>query len=236
MMAELFLAVAAGKTFVCHLRKPFGMAICHDLPIDQQQQRQAEKRIGEPMRHKHKGGKHHRVIPVIDPTASAALVLHHPGLEGTEEQDADHITNRIRQTDQHENAGIDHARQIEDTDGAIQQKPEQQHLKDTPSDERSMPFLGGTEIPSELLLASHAFQARGEEAQNHLDSENRADHRQEQRLRADHSERLLRLYTVKEIQHQGGKKQGRSEDQLEIMQRRNGGKTSRSTGHRRSFP
>ena len=86
-MAELFLAVCTGKAGIRVLGKSFGVKQDRKLPTDKKQERDTEKRPRVDVFYKNEWCEHHRVIPVVDPTASAAFVFHKPSLKRAEKQD-----------------------------------------------------------------------------------------------------------------------------------------------------
>ena len=100
MMTELFLTVPALRVSVRPVRKPLGMHVQGDLPSRQKHQRHSKKTPSVSIRYKNEWREHHGIIPVINPTDTAAPVLKNPGLERTEKQYADHVTHTVCETDQ----------------------------------------------------------------------------------------------------------------------------------------
>ena len=95
MPAKFFRAVHTAQTFIGLFREILRMEVKLHLPLDQYDHGDQKQAALEKMpRHRH-GRKHHREIPVVYPTGRAAPVLHHPRLEGTEEQDADNIADEV---------------------------------------------------------------------------------------------------------------------------------------------
>ena len=113
VVAQLFSAARAGEAAVGLLIEALGVAKSGDFPVEQEKKRHTEDGVCIDVRDKYKGCEHHGVIPVVDAAASTAFVLHKPGLEGTEEENADHITNGEGQADHHKNTRIDHVGKVE---------------------------------------------------------------------------------------------------------------------------
>ena len=99
--------------------------------------------------------------------------MHHPGLEGAEEQDADDVADAVKtgETD-HEN-GADQTFPIEEIEHTVQSQPGQQNQKSATvgiADLLSGHFVAGrTESAGELFLAAQTFQLGGEESGDHGD-------------------------------------------------------------------
>ena len=62
-----------------------------DLPVNKQTKCKSQQQPCVNVFDEKKGGEHHGVVPVVYSAAAAALVLHEPGLEGTEEKNADNV-------------------------------------------------------------------------------------------------------------------------------------------------
>ena len=71
------------------------MPVEGDLPSGHQRDGHGQEAPRIDMLHKEERREHHGIVPVIDPAGAAALVLHEPCLEGTEEQDADNIADEV---------------------------------------------------------------------------------------------------------------------------------------------
>ena len=127
MVAELFLAMRAGEALVGLLVEALGMQMRRDFPEEEKQKRNAKKSPREIMRNEDERREHHGIIPIIDTAAAAALILHKPGLEGAEEEDADHIANRIEEADEEEDSIVDHREEIQRADRAVQKNPGKRH-------------------------------------------------------------------------------------------------------------
>ena len=106
MRAQLFRTVRALQIIVCLLRKPLRMQIERYFPPKQQCDRQRQKTPRVAFSDKKQRREHHSIIPIVYPTGTAAFVLHEPCLEGTEEKDADDITNGIYTAQQDHNSVI----------------------------------------------------------------------------------------------------------------------------------
>ena len=129
VMAELFLAMGTGEAFIRSLVKALGMQPCGKLPNEQKEKRNAEKPPRVIMRNKDQRREHHGVIPIIDAAAATAFILHKPGLEGAEEENADHIADRIEEADQKENSLVDPMEEIRRADRAVEPKPSESHRR-----------------------------------------------------------------------------------------------------------
>ena len=226
MMAKLFLAMRAGEALVGLLIEALGMQMRRQLPEEKKQERNAEKPPREIMRNEDERREHHRIIPVIDTAAATALILHKPGLEGAEEEDADHIANRIKEADEEEDSIIDHREKIQCADRAVQKNPDKRHH---PNGKRATFFalraLARKIVFRKLLLASHALKRGGKEAEDHFHKDNHAD-----KADQDHQRGMLRKLrkndpraadALYDVEDQNAEKQSRSEIKLEIMQARN---------------
>lgn len=179
MLAKSFLAIFTSKTRIRFFGKTLGIQAEGDLPTKQEQERNAQQRPRDEMRHHQKRCEHHRIIPVIDAAARAAFIAQKPRLKGTEKEDADHIANRICKRDKQHDAVIKNIQIIKRKKDTVERKPRRSGNKGAPpSGKLGNFFLCGCEILLELLLASHAFQFRGEKPKDHLhgkDHENRAE-------------------------------------------------------------
>lgn len=121
-------------------------------------------------------GEHHRIIPVVYTAAAAAFILHKPGLEGAEEENADHIADRVEEGYYDKDTRIDDAGEIEDGYRTVKRDPYKE------GDERALRareirlvHICRSEVASKLLLTPHTLKARGEEAQDHLRDEEHPD-------------------------------------------------------------
>ena len=123
MLAELFGAILAGYRIVAALHKSFGMSAVCNFPLEKNYKSYSEKRPGKGMRNKYKGSEHHCVIPVVYSARAAALVLHYPGLEGAEEQDAYNVAYRVSESNQKKNSLIEYTHVVEHTDDGIESYP-----------------------------------------------------------------------------------------------------------------
>ena len=226
MVAELFLAMGAGEALVGLLVKALGMQMRRQLPEEEKQKRNAEKPPREIMRNEDQGREHHRIIPVVNAAAATALILHKPGLERTEEEDTDHIADRIEEADEEENSIVDHREEIQCADRAVQKDPGKRHH---PNGKRTalsaLRALARNIVFRKLLLASHALKRGGKEAEDHFHKDNHAD-----KADQDHQRGMLRKLrkndprsagALYDIENQNAEKQSRSEIKLEIMQARN---------------
>lgn len=159
MVAELFFAVFAGETSVGLLRKAFRVSMHSDLPSCQQSKGKPQQAPRIDIWYKNKGSKHHCKIPIVDTAGRAASVLHKPRLEGTEKEDADHITDTVCETDKDKDALIDEPKIIKRSDSTVKGKPRKSDGKcPFPRLQFRLALPGRYIIFSELLLASGAFK------------------------------------------------------------------------------
>ena len=127
LVAQLFLTHCTGKGLVGAFRKEFGMLMHGVFPLDKQNQCKTYKSPGIDVFYKHKGSKHHCIVPVVYTAAAAALILHKPGLERAEEQNADNVANGISKAYKEQYACIYNPCEIQHTDYAVQDKPRSRH-------------------------------------------------------------------------------------------------------------
>ena len=90
-------AVGSAETCISVFKVTFGSEVCAQLPTKKQKQGQRNKHISKRMAEEYKRSEHHDKVPVVDTAATAALVHHHPALEGAEEEYADHVTHGVCQ-------------------------------------------------------------------------------------------------------------------------------------------
>ena len=122
MGAELFFAVYTSNGKVRRIRETLGVGVIGDLPFDEQRQGGQDQDQGKGVHdvlvisfdyhEEEDGGEDHREVPVIDAASGAATVVHHPRLEGAEEQDADHVAYGIEKRDEHQDALVDDVGEI----------------------------------------------------------------------------------------------------------------------------
>ena len=208
------------------------------FPKDKQEQGNAEQTPCVEVGQKDQRGKHHGVIPVVNTAGAAAFIFHEPCLEWAEEENADHITDRIEQTDEKQNARIEDIGIIKCADDRVQQKP---HSGDGKGAFGRIQFdcfvFGRNEIFSELLLTPHAFIVRGEEAKNHADhKEDPDDTENERSVLADSEGRGVPIGTMENIQPRCREQQERAKNQLEIMQCGYSGEAYLMFGHAVEVP
>ena len=148
----------AGEAGVGLFEKALGMQAEGELPNEQQQEGKSQKTPCIQARQKDERGEHHGIIPVVDAAASAAFVLHKPGLEGAEEENADHVADRVEKADEEQNTAVDQMRVIEHADQGVQRDPRQCHQSGGACRfDRGHGCLGGDKVDLKLLLAAHAF-------------------------------------------------------------------------------
>ena len=183
-----------------------------NLPTQKQSQCTAKQAIRIQARYKYEGSKHHSKIPVIDAAGGAAPILHKPRLEGTEEQDANDIADRIRDCDQDHDAAINPSGKVQKSENRIEDKPYDCH------ESRRLPGLIGGRflsrrliISRKLLLTSHTLQSRREETEKHFyEKEYPSDSGQDRML-------LQYVGSIQYVEDKNRKEQGRSQNQLDDM-------------------
>ena len=106
MNAQLLRTVLALQIVVRIFRKPFRMQVKGNLPANKQCYGQCKQAPRITPFYKKQRSEHHGIVPVIYPAGAAAFIFHEPRLEGTEEQNADDITNGIRAAQQDHNTVI----------------------------------------------------------------------------------------------------------------------------------
>ena len=102
-----------------------------DLPADEQRDGKYKEPPGIRFHHKEERCEHHRIIPVVDPAGTAAFIFQKPCLERAEEQDSDHVADRISATDQQHDPVIEYACQVESSEYAVKTDPDQQDQNGT---------------------------------------------------------------------------------------------------------
>ena len=125
MGTELFGAVFAMEIGVGVFGKPFRMAEEGDFPADEQGHGEGQKAPGVAAPHEEEGREHHGIIPVIDAAGAAALVLEEPGLEGTEELDADDIADGIGAAEEDHDAVVEEADHMQGAKEAVEADPDE---------------------------------------------------------------------------------------------------------------
>ena len=97
----MFLALAALKGLIAGFEKPLPAEMIGDFPADKQDGGQNTGPAGQRTGQRQQGGAEHEVVPVINPAGGAAAVVHHPGLEGTEKQNADDVAYTVKSCQTH---------------------------------------------------------------------------------------------------------------------------------------
>ena len=98
-------AVGAAQRTVGSLPETFGVEVKAKLPDQQYNERANKKGKSKEAGNKHKGRKHHEVIPVENTAGGAAAVFHKDDAEGAPEQYADQVTKIKHGRDQKKNGG-----------------------------------------------------------------------------------------------------------------------------------
>ena len=85
---------------ICSFRKSFRVTVHQILPFGKKPQREDDQTPAIIAFNENQWSKHHGKIPVVNTTGAAASVFHEPGLEWTEEQNADHVADSVCKTDE----------------------------------------------------------------------------------------------------------------------------------------
>ena len=107
------------------------MLVKCDLPSYEQCDGQRKKPPGIRLHDKEERREHHRIVPVVDPACAAAFIFQEPCLERAEEEDTDHVADRISTADQQHDPIIEYACHIESTEYAVESDPDQQDQNST---------------------------------------------------------------------------------------------------------
>ena len=112
-----------------------------------------------PPLHKKERGKHHGVVPVVDPAGAAAFILQEPGLKRAEKQNTYHIAHRVKKADKQKDTLINYIGKVERTDYAVENYPRKDNSR-RGFFAVQLDFFDfcRNEIASELLLTAHAFK------------------------------------------------------------------------------
>ncbi len=164
--------------------------------------------------------KHHCIIPIVYPAGTAAFILHKPGLERTEKQDADDIAYGIDAAQQDHDSVIQHPGHMQSAKDPIKNDPDQRD-QDCGIIIRNGNFrlAGFHVIARKLLLAARAFPFGREEAKNHFHDKNCPGNQENSReLFNAFQHGRFSEQSVPDIAGQKQNKQHRSVEQANIMQ------------------
>ena len=219
MRAEFLRAVPALKVIVRVLGEPLRVPVKCDLPPDEQRKGKNEKAPCIELLDKKQRCEHHGVIPVVDPARAAALVLHEPGLERAEEQDADDVADGVGAGDQDHDPVIKDPQHMERADHTVESDPDQrdQNGRVIIRDD-DLCFAGFDIIASELFLAARALNGGREEAADHLRNEHDPDHAEYERSLLEAAGEIhVSEQTMKKVVEKKKKKQRGSVDEPHIV-------------------
>ena len=238
MMAEMLGTIYTAQTGVCILKIALGSEVFAQFPAQQEQRGKPHKNIGQRVAEEYQRCEHHYEVPVIYPAAAAAFVHHHPALERTEKEYANHVADRVGKRNQDKHAPVDKALEIKNKDTAIKNEPENKHrtdgFKGAPSQLFSVKITAGAVVLAEVLLASHALQSGGEEAQQNL---KRKNHRVYEREGSAFKtgKHAAAIYFAQHIKKYCQQEHKSSAKELEIMHKGGGGElhedSQRGTHH-----
>ena len=111
--AQVFLALIAFEGAVAAFQETFLVAVIGIFPMEENVESQHTGGNGESVAQTQQRGTDHQIVPVIDPAGGAAAIVHHPGLEGTEEQNADDIHDAVQ------SGQTDHETVVHPADGMV---------------------------------------------------------------------------------------------------------------------
>ena len=169
MGTELFRTILAMQVAVGGLRKALRISEERDLPPCHEGDGDHQKAPGIGLLHEKQGREHHGVVPIINAAGAAALILQEPGLEGTKEQNADHVTDGIKGTQQDHDAVIEDPHHVQGSEQAVKCDPKERHQHDRVVVlDLDLRFAGLDIILRKLLLATGAFKSRREKPEDHL--------------------------------------------------------------------
>ena len=134
------------------------MPVERDLPPYQKREGKNEKApCIEPL-YKEQRREHHGIVPIVDPARAAAFVLHEPGLERTEKENAYNVAHGIGAGDQDHDPVVKDPEHVERSDHAVKSDPDQrdQYGRVVVGDDDLGPS-GLDVIACELLLAAGAL-------------------------------------------------------------------------------
>ena len=160
-MAQMFFAVCTPQGVIAALKKTFPVETVRNLPTKKEHCRQQAGRGRHGAADTQKGRAQHQVIPIIDAAGNTAAIVHHPGLEGAEEQNADNIAHTIKSRQTDEKAIFQLPPCVPQKKQRICRGPDEQHHKCTPV---SLPHflhrwfsVSALESFREQLLTAQAF-------------------------------------------------------------------------------
>ena len=161
------------------------------------------------------------MIPIKNSAGCTAFVFHYPFLERTEKQYAYHIHDGEEQTDDEYYLLVDDVCIVQQTDDCRRKHGDECHGDCRVffvGDDVFFGHLAGFEVAPELLLAAHALQSGGEEAQEYLHNKNRPyDSENYRPVRKNIKQIAVPHKTVGKIRTHGAQKQQTAKTQLEIV-------------------
>ena len=162
------------------------MPVKRDFPSDQQCNGQNQQSPGIGLGHEEQRSEHHGIVPVVDAARDTAFVLQEPGLERAEEQNADHIADRVGAAEKQHNSLIEDADHVQGSENAVETEPDQENEhRGIVIRHHKIRFSRFPVVSEELLLAPGAFQTGWKETKNHF-------HRKYQEKHADNHRTLVR--------------------------------------------
>ena len=190
-----------------------------DLPAEQKSQRERQKAPCVPVQDKEERCKHHGIIPVVDPAGTAALVFQKPGLERTEKQNTDHVTDGICTAQKEHETFVYNVRHIQSAEDHIETDP---YKKNKNSGiiilYCNVDITGLLVIARELPLAAGAFQPVRDKAQDHFHGENDPHDPQKDRIVFQSTQdQLVALHLADDIESQHDQKKGAPVYKTDIM-------------------
>ena len=226
MMAEMLGTVCAAETGVCILKVALRSEVCAQFPAQQEQRGKPHENIGQRVTEEYQRCEHHDEVPVIYTAAAAALVHHHPALEGAEKEYANHVTDGIGKRNEDKHTPVDEPLEIENKDSAIENEPEKKHrtdgFKGAPSQLFSVIITAGAKVLPEVFLAAHALKTGGEKAKQNLKRKNRRVYEREDGVFKT-GKHAAAVYFAQHIKEHCQQEHKSSAKELEIMHKGCGG-------------
>lgn len=123
VLAQMLLALAALERLVAGFKKTFLPTVVSNFPAQTEDCRQNAGGSGKKASDQQQRRTEHEVVPIVNATSGAATVVHHPGLKGTEKQDAYDVTNAIKTRKTYQEAIVYPSFQSEQEEQTIQKHP-----------------------------------------------------------------------------------------------------------------
>ena len=123
VFTQLFLTLVTAHGTVTALIEIIRMTVVRNLPAKQQNHRKDASRKNQGTSQYHQGCANHNVIPVENTAGGTAAIVHHPGLERTEEQDANDVADTVESSKAHHKTSAQNALPVTKIEHSIQSQP-----------------------------------------------------------------------------------------------------------------